>query len=86
MEIPQVERIISKYLEQPHIHHGFKVKKIQNETISTYDGLFPSFEIIYEGKDPIPSPMSAYEMGREIEKYTGLKYKTHYWLGFSWEE
>jgi hypothetical protein len=85
MEIPQVEKIISRYLEQSHIHNGFKVKIIKNETISTYDGLYPSFEIIYEGKQPKITFSSAV-LAQEIEKYTGLKHNKHYWLGISWEE
>jgi hypothetical protein len=85
MEVFRIERIISKYLEDSYVHQGFKVKTIKNDTIPTYDGLYPSFEVIYEGRQP-PITFSSVVLTQEIEKYTGLKHNKHYWLGISWEE
>ena len=64
---------------------GYKVKEIKNETISTYDGLYPSFEIIYEGKQPQVN-IAQLEITLGIDKYTGLKKNKDYWIGISWEE
>lgn len=85
MKIPQVEKVISRYLEQSSVHSGFKVKKIQNETVSTYDGTYPSFEIIYEGTQP-KFNIAQLELTQGIEKYTGLKNNKDYWIGITWEE
>jgi hypothetical protein len=84
MDILSVEKIISEYLNRSHVHTGFKVKEIKNETISTYDGLYPSFEIIYEGKQPQVN-IAQLEITQGIEKYTGLKKNKDYWIGVSWE-
>jgi hypothetical protein len=85
MDILSVEKIILEYLQRSHVHTGFKVKKIKNETISTYDGLYPSFEIIYEGKRP-QYEIAQLEITQGIEKYTTLKSNKDYWIGISWEE
>lgn len=85
MDILLVERVILEYLSHDHVHTGFKVKEIKNETISTYDGQYPSFEIIYEGKQPKYN-LTQHELTSEIEKYTGLKKNKDYWIGISWEE
>lgn len=84
MDTKRVEKIIGRYLSMNHIHCGSKVKEIKNETISTYDGLYPSFEIIYEGKQPIYN-ITQLEITQGIEKYTGLKKNKDYWIGVSWE-
>ncbi len=85
MNILHVEKIILEYLNRGHVHTGFKVKEIKNETVSTYDGQYPSFEVIYEGKQP-KYTISRLELTKEIEKYTTLKYNKDYWIGISWEE
>jgi len=85
MNILHVEKIILEYLNRGHVHTGFKVKEIKNETVSTYDGLYPSFEIIYEGKQPQYSIVQL-EITEGIEKYTTLKNNKDYWIGISWEE
>jgi hypothetical protein len=85
MDIKFVEKVLSHYLTQEHVHTGFKVKKILNETVSTYDGQYPSFEIIYEGKQPKIN-IAQLEITQGIEKYTGLKKNKDYWIGVSWEE
>ena len=85
MKIEKVEKIVSEYLNLRHVHIGFKVAKIKNETISTYDGTSPSFEIIYEGKHPKLN-ISQLELTSGIEKYTGLKHNKDYWIGITWEE
>lgn len=85
MNVSTVEKVILEYLKHNHVHTGFKVKEIKNETISTYDGQYPSFEIIYEGKQP-KHHMSPLEITSGIEKYTGLKRNKDYWIGISWEE
>ena len=85
MDISSVEKIILGYLNCSHVHTGFKVKEIKNDTISTYDGMYPSFEIIYEGKQPQITFSSVF-LTQEIEKYTTLKNNKDYWIGISWEE
>lgn len=80
-----VEKIISEYLSLNHVHGEFKVKEVRNETVSTYDGLYPSFEVIYEGKQPKVN-MAQLEITLGIDKYTGLKKNKDYWIGISWEE
>ena len=85
MDILFVEKIILDYLSYSQVHTGFKVKEIKNETVSTYDGLYPSFEIIYEGKQPEYNIVQL-EITKGIEKYTGLKKNKDYWIGISWEQ
>jgi hypothetical protein len=85
METSFVEKIISEYLSRDNVHGEFKVKEIKNETVSTYDGLYPSFEIIYEGKQPLYN-ITQLEITLGIEKYTNLKKNKDYWIGISWEE
>jgi len=85
MDISFTERIILEYLSHGHVHTDFKVKEIKNETVSTYDGLYPSFEIIYEGKQPEYNIIQL-EITQGIEKYTGLKKNKDYWIGISWEQ
>ena len=85
MTTKKIESLIRNYLSMNHIHCGSKVKQIKNETVSTYDGQYPSFEVIYEGKQP-KYTISRLELTKEIEKYTTLKYNKDYWIGISWEE
>jgi hypothetical protein len=85
MTTKKIESLIQNYLSMSHIHCGSKVKQIKNETISTYDGLYPSFEIIYEGKRP-KYDITQLEITQGIEKYTTLKNNKDYWIGISWEE
>jgi hypothetical protein len=85
MDILFIEKIILDYLSHSRVHTGFKVKEIKNETVSTYDGLYPSFEIIYEGKQPEYNIVQL-EITQGIEKYTGLKKNKDYWIGISWEQ
>ena len=85
MDISFTERIILEYLSHSHVHTDFKVKEIKNETVSTYDGLYPSFEIIYQGKQPLVN-IAQLEITQGIEKYTGLKKNKDYWIGISWEQ
>jgi hypothetical protein len=85
MTTKKIESLIQNYLSMNHIHCGSKVKQIKNETVSTYDGLYPSFEIIYEGKRP-KYDITQLEITQGIEKYTTLKNNKDYWIGISWEE
>ena len=85
METQKIEKIVSEYLKHDHVHTGFKIVKIKNETISTYDGQYPSFEIIYEGKQP-KFNIRQLELTLGIEKYTGLKNNKDYWIGITWEK
>ena len=84
MDISSVEKIISTYLNQQHVHGEFKVKEIKNETISTYDGQYPSFEVIYEGKQP-NFDMTKLSLTEGIQKYTNLRSNVDYWIGITWE-
>jgi hypothetical protein len=85
MHVLFVEKTILEYLSHNHVHGEYKVKEIKNETISTYDGLYPSFEIIYEGKQPLVQ-IAQLQITEGIEKYTGLKKNKDYWIGISWEQ
>jgi hypothetical protein len=85
MTTKKIENLIQHYLSMDHIHCGSKVKEIKNETVSTYDGHYPSFEIIYEGKRP-KYDITQLEITQGIEKYTTLKNNKDYWIGISWEE
>lgn len=82
--IEKIRKCIFSVLEIEHIHDNHKVIKIQDETISTYDGTYPSIEIIYESYD---NNLWLKELKGKIifsiEKYTGLRHNTDYWLGLS---
>ena len=83
-DIQKVKTIISTYLEQEHVHDGFKLIEMIDETISTYDGTYPSIELIYES-----SGNNLWLRGLRgqlisgIENYTGLRHNTDFWLGVS---
>lgn len=83
-DIQKVKSIISTYLEQEHVHDGFKLIEIVYETISTYDGTYPSIKLIYESSG---NNLWLIGLRRQlisgIEKYTGLKHNTDFWLGVS---
>ena len=81
--VEQIERILKKYLELESVHYGFKVKNIVSETISTYDGTYPSIEIFYENFDQFKNSEIKKNLQKDIEGYTGLKYGRDYWLGIN---
>jgi hypothetical protein len=83
--IPRTQKIISNFLIQNSLHSEKKFK-IRNETITTYDGLYPSFEIIYENVSNIWVIEQRKYLIELIEKYTGLKHNSNFWLGVSYEE
>lgn len=79
--IEQVEKQLKSYLTMDTVHNGNKVKSVVNETVSTYDGTYPSFEIVYEGVSNRMSPEIQKNLTKEIERYLGLKHGSDYWLG-----
>lgn len=83
--IEQVEKTLKNYLELDNVHYGNKLKKINNETVSTYDGTYPSFEVIYEGVTNRMNHEVQNNMIKDIERYLGLKHGTDYWLGITME-
>lgn len=83
--IEQVEMTLKNYLELGNVHYGNKLKRINNETISTYDGTYPSFEVIYEGDNRRMNHDIQNEIIKDIERYVGLKHGTDYWLGITME-
>ena len=83
-DINKVKKIILSYLEEDHVHDGFKLIEIVDETISTYDGIYPSIELVYEssGNNLWLRGLRG-ELISGIEKYTGLRHNTDFWLGIS---
>ena len=79
--IEQVEKTLKNYLELDNVHYGNKVTSIINETVSTYDGTYPSFEITYQGITNRMSPELQKNITKDIERYLGLKHGSDYWLG-----
>ena len=79
--IEQVEKQLKSYLSMETVHNGNRVKSVVNETVSTYDGTYPSFEIVYEGVSNRLSPEIQKNLTKEIERYLGLKHGSDYWLG-----
>lgn len=79
--IEQVEKQLKSYLSMETVHNGNRVKSVVNETVSTYDGTYPSFEIVYEGVSNRMSPEIQKNLTKEIERYLGLKHGSDYWLG-----
>lgn len=80
--IPQIEKVVLSFLRQENLHPK-KVLEIKNETIETYDGLYPSFEIIYEGGHTTWIYEHKKNLINSLENYTGLKHNTDFWLGVS---
>jgi len=77
--VEKVKKVITKFLEQNCVHEGFIVKEIKNDTISTYDGTYPSFELMYENTTKNPADVLN-NLTTQIERFTGLKHKKDYWL------
>ena len=83
-DVDEVRKIIHSILELDHIHANHKVLEIIDETRTTYDGTYPSFEIIYESSDNDLWLRSLRgEIIQNIEKYTGLRHNTDFWFGVS---
>ena len=59
---------------------------IVNETISTYDGTYPSYEIIYESLENKTASEIQKNITKDIENYLGLKHGSDYWLGITLEK
>lgn len=85
--IEKIEKIVAKFLSEDHVHQGKKLIEIKNDTISTYDGQYPSFELIYspEGNNLWLRQLRG-EIIKSIQDYTGLRHNTHFWLGVSVEQ
>lgn len=81
--VDQIEKTLKHYLELDNVHYGYKVVKIINEKVSTYDGTYPSFEIFYEGFNQRTNSELRKTIQSDIEMYTGLKYGRDYWLGIN---
>lgn len=83
-KIDKVRQIVFSVLEIEHIHDNHKIIKIEDETISTYDGIYPSIEIIYESSgNNLWLREQRGQLIHRIEKYTGLRHNTDFWLGVS---
>lgn len=82
--VDEVKKIVLAVLEIEHIHDNHKILKIVDETISTYDGTYPSIEIIYESSgNNLWLRQLRGEIIQKIEKYTGLRHNTDFWFGVS---
>lgn len=82
--IDDVRKIVSSYLEIEHVHQNYKLIKIEDETVSTYDGTYPSIELVYESSgNNLWLRSLRGEIIKGIEQYTGLRHNTDFWLGVS---
>jgi hypothetical protein len=85
MSPEKIKTLVEHYLTMSHVHYGAKVKRIEHSIVETYDGQYPTIEVIYEDKLPEGNPSPVHNIPYDIEKYTGLKHKKDYWLGISVE-
>jgi hypothetical protein len=83
-DVDEVRKIIHSILEIDHIHANHKVLEIIDETRTTYDGTYPSFEIVYKSSG---NNLWIKELQKQIilkiETYTGLRHNTDFWFGVS---
>lgn len=79
----QIKKLIEIYLKLGHVHK-FPIKEISLETISTYDGNYPTFIIDYDGSTPDDDDEHWSDLVDGIKKYTNLKQGNDYWLGLRW--
>lgn len=84
--IEQVEKQLKSYLSMETVHEGNKLKSVVNETISTYDGTYPLFNITYQRIEGGLIPDIKRNLIVNIEKYLGLKHRSDYWLGITIEK
>lgn len=83
-DVNKVRKIILNFLEIRHIHKNHELINIIDETVITYDGTYPSIEIIYESSgDNLWVRTQRHEIIKSIEQYTGLKHNIDFWLGVS---
>lgn len=68
------------------IIHEFEVKKIEYSIISTYDGTYPSFNIIYGGSKNYDTTIDYLgKLNDRINRYLGFKRGKDYWLSITFE-
>lgn len=85
MSPEKIKTLVESYLAVNHVHYGAKIKRVEHSVVETYDGKYPTIEVIYEDKLPEGNPSPIYNLPYDIEKYTGLKHKRDYWLGITAE-
>jgi hypothetical protein len=79
----QVKKLVETYLKTEHIHKS-PVKNITCDSISTYDGEYPSYVIEYSCEHSENDDNQRDELVDGIQKYTNLKVNKDYWLGLKW--
>lgn len=85
-KIDKVRKIVGAVINTSSVHGQHNFIKFEDETVSTYDGMYPSFELMYksEGNNLWLSEHKE-NLITTIMNYTGLRYGTDYWLGVSVE-
>jgi hypothetical protein len=87
MDKQRVKNIVKMYLDMDCAHYGLKVKRLEEQEISTYDGDYTLIEIVYEGKiHNINDSGITKTLSNDIQLYTGLKYKRDFWIGITSEK
>lgn len=77
----KVEKLVKSFLELENVHYGNKIKEIICRRVSTYDGDYPSFTVVYEVKDKKNGIQMRKMLSEDIERYLGMKHGKDYWLG-----
>lgn len=86
MDKQRAKNIVKSYLEMENVHYGLKVKRIEEQDISTYDGDYTLIEVIYEKSQTILDPNIRDKISNNIRLYTGLKHKRDFWIGITSEK
>lgn len=86
MDRQRAKNIVKAYLEMDNVHYGLKVKRIEEQEISTYDGDYTLIEVIYEKNQISLDPNIRDKISNSIRLYTGLKHKRDFWIGVTSEK
>jgi hypothetical protein len=81
----KIKNLITSFLEV-EIVHDFKLKRIEYSIISTYDGTYPAFNVVYENNDYHDKPIDCLKrLTNLIKNYIGLKTPKDYWISITFE-
>jgi hypothetical protein len=83
MDKERAKNIVKAYLEMDNVHYGLKVKRIDEQEISTYDGDYNLIEIVYDGSVNFKI---GERLSDDIGRYTGLRHKRDFWIGITSEK
>jgi len=79
----QIKKLVETYLNGEYVHK-FQIVEIIQEVVSTYDGNYPTFIVIYNGSNPEDDAELWSSLVNGIKNYTNLKQGEDYWLGLRW--